>query len=65
MVLVSHYLTLVADFAERMLFVDRDTGTVAWGTPSEVFASEAFRSRYGEIEGGGPPSAPRGGREAP
>lgn len=45
--IVTHHLPLVSRFANRLLFIDRDTQTVVGGTPAEVFSHPAFRARYG------------------
>ena len=46
-VLVSHYLGVVRQFADRALLLDRELATVVQGTPNDVLAHEAFRARYG------------------
>jgi zinc transport system ATP-binding protein len=48
-VIVSHYLGLAHQFADRILLVDRDMQAVVTGTPEEVFAHHAFRERYGRV----------------
>ena len=50
-VVVSHYLGLARDFADRVLLLDRDTPAVVCGTPDEVFSHAAFRERYGRVSG--------------
>jgi zinc transport system ATP-binding protein len=50
-VIVSHYLGLARDFADRMVLLDRDTPAVVAGTPEEVFSHAAFRERYGRVSG--------------
>lgn len=45
-VVVSHYLRLAEELADRVLFLDRDGGAVVSGAPAEVFAHAAFRARY-------------------
>jgi zinc transport system ATP-binding protein len=50
-VIVSHYLGLARDFADRMLLLDRDTPAVVSGTPDEVLSHAAFRERYGRVSG--------------
>jgi zinc transport system ATP-binding protein len=50
-VVVSHYLGLARDFADRVLMLDRDTPAVVCGTPEEVFSHAAFRERYGRVSG--------------
>lgn len=51
-VIVAHYLQVVAELAEKVLFVDKDSATVCAGSPAEVFANEAFQRRYGEMATG-------------
>jgi zinc transport system ATP-binding protein len=46
--IVSHHLAVVAQFAHQVVFLDRESGTVAAGPPQEVFGHPAFRARYGE-----------------
>lgn len=46
-VLVSHYLGVVRQFADRALLLDRELASVVQGTPNDVLAHEAFRARYG------------------
>lgn len=50
-VVVSHYLGLARDFADRVLLLDRDTPAVVCGTPEEVFSHATFRERYGRVSG--------------
>jgi zinc transport system ATP-binding protein len=50
-VIVSHYLGLARDFADRVLLLDRDTPAVVCGTPEDVFSHAAFRERYGRVSG--------------
>jgi zinc transport system ATP-binding protein len=52
-VIVSHYLGLAREFADRVLLLDRDTPAVVTGTPEEVFNHSAFRDRYGRVSGDG------------
>jgi len=47
-IVVSHYLGLVREFADRALLLDRDTPAVVVGTPEEVFNHQVFSERYGE-----------------
>lgn len=49
-IVVSHYLGVARDFADRVILLDRDEQEVVVGTPREVFEHSAFRSRYGEPE---------------
>jgi zinc transport system ATP-binding protein len=51
-VIVSHYLGLAREFADKILLVDRDMQVVVIGTPAEVFAHAAFRERYGRVSNG-------------
>jgi zinc transport system ATP-binding protein len=46
-VIVSHYVRLVAQYADHALLLDRDTPAVVAGAPETVFLHEAFRARYG------------------
>lgn len=58
--IVTHHLPLVSRFADRVIFLDRDSQTVVGGPPAEVFVHPAFRSRYGEVAlGPGVQGAPR------
>lgn len=50
-VVVSHYLGLVRQFADRGLLLDRDTPAVVTGSIDEVFGHSTFRERYGEDAG--------------
>lgn len=50
MLLVSHDLEYVRTHADRVVLLDR--GVEACGTPSEVFASEAFRRAFPETAAG-------------
>jgi zinc transport system ATP-binding protein len=47
-VIVSHYLGLVREFADSALLLDRDTPAVIVGKPEQVFGHQAFVARYGE-----------------
>ena len=47
---VSHYLSIVREFADRALLLDADAEQVVVGTPKQVFEHPAFRKRYGEGE---------------
>lgn len=44
---VSHYVKLVADHADHVVLLDRDAPAVVAGTPGEVFAHASFAARYG------------------
>lgn len=46
---VSHYLSIVREFADRALLLDADAEQVVLGTPQQVFEHEAFRKRYGDF----------------
>jgi zinc transport system ATP-binding protein len=45
-VMVSHYLGLVRELADRVLLLDGSAGAVVIGTPHEVLDHEAFRRNY-------------------
>lgn len=47
-VIVSHFLGLAREFADRALLLDRELDQVVSGTPREVFEHDLFRKRYGE-----------------
>jgi len=47
---VSHYLSIVREFADRALLLDADAQQVVVGTPQQVFDHPAFRNRYGQGE---------------
>jgi zinc transport system ATP-binding protein len=51
--IVSHHLPSVINFASQVLFLDRDAQTAVSGPPGEVFAHPAFRARYGHVAGAG------------
>jgi zinc transport system ATP-binding protein len=48
-VLVTHYVGLVARYADRMLFLDVDNGIVMAGETAAVMRERAFRDRYGRV----------------
>jgi zinc transport system ATP-binding protein len=48
-VIVSHYVRLVTEYADHAVLLDRDTPAVVVGTPSEVFDHASFRARYGSL----------------
>jgi zinc transport system ATP-binding protein len=48
-VLVGHFLGLVSQYADTVLFLDADAGVVVTGPPAAVFADPAFRRRYGDV----------------
>lgn len=47
-VIVSHYLGMVKQFADRALLLDRDTATAITGRPQQVFSDSRFLSRFSE-----------------
>jgi zinc transport system ATP-binding protein len=47
-VVVSHALEVPAEFADRVLFLDREGGEVIVGDTRTVFSHPAFRRRFGE-----------------
>jgi zinc transport system ATP-binding protein len=49
-VVVSHFIGLAREFADRALFLERDTQTVVVGKPDEVLASHEFRRSFGDLE---------------
>jgi zinc transport system ATP-binding protein len=46
---VSHYLSIVREFADHAVLLDADADTVVVGTPEQVFEHAAFRKRYGDF----------------
>jgi ABC-type Mn2+/Zn2+ transport system ATPase subunit len=46
-IIVSHYVRLVAEYADHAVLLDRDTPAVVLGRPEEVFQHASFRARYG------------------
>lgn len=50
-VIVSHYLGVVREFADRALLLDRELSEVVQGTPAEVLSHDLFRRRYGDSAG--------------
>ncbi len=46
---VSHYLSIVREFADHAVLLDADADQVVVGTPAEVFEHPAFRKRYGNV----------------
>lgn len=50
-VVITHYLQVARDHAQRVLFLDPDGPHVLLGTPDEVFVHPAFVSRYGTVLG--------------
>jgi ABC-type Mn2+/Zn2+ transport system ATPase subunit len=47
-VVVSHDLSLAAQHADAMVFLDRETPTIIVGDSQTVFCSSAFRHQYGD-----------------
>jgi zinc transport system ATP-binding protein len=47
-IIVSHYVSLVAEFADRAILLDRDTPDVVVGTPTSVLRHPSFGANYGE-----------------
>ncbi|MET0401836.1 MAG: metal ABC transporter ATP-binding protein [Cystobacter sp.] len=47
-VVVSHDLRVAAEFADQLLFVDRETRSVVLGDAAAVFCHPAFRRQYGD-----------------
>lgn len=47
--LVSHHLAVVAEFATHLIVVDRDRNSVAAGTIDKVGANEIVQRRYGRL----------------
>jgi ABC-type Mn2+/Zn2+ transport system ATPase subunit len=46
---VSHYLSIVREFADQALLLDADAEQVVLGTPEQVFTHPTFRKRYGDF----------------
>jgi len=46
---VSHYLSMVSEFADRALLLDAEAEQIVLGTPREVFDHPTFRKRYGDF----------------
>ncbi len=51
-IVVTHYLQVVRDHAERVLFLDPDGDHVVVGSAEEVIGHPAFVARYGSVLGG-------------
>ncbi|MEW5848923.1 MAG: metal ABC transporter ATP-binding protein [Myxococcota bacterium] len=47
-VMVTHELSVAAEYAEQVIFVDRTSRTVLAGTPREVLGHEQFARLYGQ-----------------
>jgi len=60
-IIVSHYVRLVAEYADHAVLLDRDTPAVVLGTPQQVFAHSSFRARYGGDSIPPPPPPAAGG----
>jgi zinc transport system ATP-binding protein len=56
-VVVSHDLRVAAEFADQLLFVDRETSSVVLGDANTVFGHPAFRHQYGDDYGPRPPTS--------
>lgn len=56
---VSHYLSIVREFADQALLLDATAEQAVVGSPEQVFAHPAFRKRYGDFSDSiaPPPSA--------
>ncbi len=46
---VSHYLSIVREFADHAVLLDADADQVVVGTPEQVFEHPAFRKCYGDF----------------
>jgi zinc transport system ATP-binding protein len=55
--MVSHHLPVVGNFADQVVFLDREAQVVLAGPPRQVFADPAFQARYGRSELGAGGSA--------
>ncbi len=51
-VIVSHFLGLAPEFADRAVLLDGATPAVVVGTPDEVLAHPAFKASYGDAHAG-------------
>jgi ABC-type glutathione transport system ATPase component len=47
-VIVSHYLGIVEELADRAVMLDRDAQAVVIGAPAEVFGDRTFRARFSQ-----------------
>ena len=45
--MVTHHLPVLRRFADKVVFLDRDSQNVVAGPPGEVFGHPAFAARYG------------------
>lgn len=52
--IVCHHLSLVADYADDVLFVDKEDGVVQAGRIADIVKSQAFINRYGTTLEGHP-----------
>ncbi|RMH43145.1 MAG: metal ABC transporter ATP-binding protein [Deltaproteobacteria bacterium] len=48
-VVVTHFIGLVADYADRVLFFDVDNGVVLAGPTGDVLRDDRFLARYGKV----------------
>jgi ABC-type cobalamin/Fe3+-siderophores transport system ATPase subunit len=48
LIVVSHYVGLAGKYADRIMFLDRESNAAVVGTPREVFDHPLFRERYGD-----------------
>lgn len=48
-VIITHLMAVARRYADQVLYLDRDDGVAAVGTPAEVFAHPTFHRQYGEI----------------
>lgn len=55
-VVVSHYLGVMRELADRALLLDREARTVVAGRPSEVLGHRAFRTSFSDRPAGGEPA---------
>ncbi|MCC6994034.1 MAG: metal ABC transporter ATP-binding protein [Deltaproteobacteria bacterium] len=49
-IVVTHHLAMADQFADEVLFLDRDDQLVVSGTPRHVLEHPAFLNRYGQLE---------------
>lgn len=59
-IVVSHYLDIAREFADRAVLLDRDSDSIVIGTPDEVLGHRTFRKSYRP-----PPMPPGAGDEEP
>lgn len=48
LIVVSHYVGLAGEYADQLVFLDRESSAAVVGTPRQVFAHPLFRQRYGD-----------------